>query len=57
MEHGHMIEALTPNGTNHALDVGSLPWGARRGQYFADAHIANLFPEFMAEDGIAVAEQ
>ncbi len=52
-----MIEALTPNGSNHSLHIGSLPRGARRGQYFADAHIAHLFPEFIAEDGIAVAEQ
>jgi hypothetical protein len=52
-----MIEALPPNGTNHALDVGSLPRGARRGQYFVDAHISHLFSEFMTEDGIAVAQQ
>jgi hypothetical protein len=25
MEHDHMIQALTPNGTNQSLDVGSLP--------------------------------
>jgi hypothetical protein len=25
MEHDHMVQALTPNGTNHPLDVGSLP--------------------------------
>ena len=57
MENDHMIEALTPNGPNHALDVGPLPGGARRGQYFADAHVSHLFSEVIAEDGIAVAEQ
>ena len=48
-EHDHMIQALTPNGTNHTLHVGSLPGGARRGQHFADAHVAHLFSEVMAE--------
>ena len=57
MEHDHMVQALTPNGTNHPLDVGSLPGGARRGQHFADAHVSHLFSEVMAEDGVAIAQQ
>jgi len=57
MEHDHMIQAFTPNGTNHALDVGSLPRAARRGQHFADAHVLHLFSKFTAEDGVAVAQQ
>jgi len=39
------------------LHVGSLPRGARRGQHLANAHVAHLFPEGIAEDGIAVAQQ
>src|SRR5215472_5851231 len=57
MKHNHMIEALPPNGTNHALHVGSLPRGARRGQHFANAPVSHLFPEGIAEDGIAVPQQ
>jgi hypothetical protein len=57
MEHDHMVQALPPNGTNHRLDVGSLPGRARRGQNFADAHVSQLFSEVSAEDGVAVAQQ
>src|SRR5271167_2413316 len=52
-----MIEALTPNGTNHPLHVRSLPRRARRGQHFMDAHVSHLFSELKAEDSIAVAQQ
>ena len=52
-----MIEALTPNGTNHPLHVRSLPRGARRGQHFMDAHVSHLFSKVLAKDSIAVAEQ
>src|SRR5215471_5590805 len=57
MKHNHMIEALPPNGTNHSLDVGSLPRGARRGQHFMDAHVSHLSSELIPEDSIAVAEE
>ena len=57
MEHNYMIEALTPNGTNHPFHVGSLPGRARRGQHFVDAHVSHLFSEVTAEDRIAVAQQ
>jgi len=52
-----MIEALTPNGTNYPLHVGSLPRRSRRGQHFVDAHVSHLFSELIAEDSIAVAQQ
>src|SRR5215469_16625161 len=57
MQHNHMIEALPPNGTNHSLDVGSLPRGARHGQHFMDTHVSHLSSELIAEDSIAVAEE
>src|SRR5262249_39557049 len=57
MKHNHMIEALPPNGTNHSLDVGSLPRGARRGQHFMDTHVSHLSSELIPEDSIAVAEE
>src|SRR5437879_2382517 len=52
-----MIEALTPNGTDYPLHIGSLPRGARCRQHFVDAHVLHLLSELIAEDGIAVAQQ
>src|SRR6516164_798151 len=52
-----MIQALTPNGTNYPLHIGSLPRRSRRGQHFVDAHVSHLFSELIAEDSIAVAHQ
>jgi len=52
-----MIEALATNGSDHSLDIGSLPRRARCRQDFADAHVSHLFPELSAENSIAVAQQ
>ena len=52
-----MIEALTPNGADDPLYVGSLPRRARRRKNFADAHVSHLVAEVLAEDRIAVAQQ
>src|SRR5215469_4085126 len=52
-----MIEALATNGSNHSLDIGSLPRRARCRQDFANTHVSHLFPELIAENSIAVAQQ
>src|ERR1700747_561689 len=57
VEHEHMVQALAPNRTNYALDVGPLPRGSRGAQHFLDAHVSHLSPEGIAENGIAVAQQ
>ena len=57
MEHEHMVQALAPNRTNDALDVGPLPGGSRGAQHFVDTHVSHLSPEGIAEDTIAVAQQ
>src|SRR2546427_2286338 len=57
MQHDHMVQALPPNGTNHPLNVGSLPGRARRRQNFANAQASHLVSEVITEDGIAVAQQ
>ena len=57
MQHDHMIEALTTNGSNHSLDIGPPPRRAGCRQDLADAHISQLFSEIMAENGITVAQQ
>ena len=51
-----MIEALSTNGSNHSLHIGSLPRRARCRQDFADAHGSHLLSEVIAEDGIAVPQ-
>jgi hypothetical protein len=57
MEHNHLIEALATNGSNHSLDIGSLPRRARCRQNFADAQVSHLFSEVIAKDSIAVPQQ
>src|SRR5208283_1715177 len=57
MEDDHMIETLATNGSNHSLDIGSLPWRARCRQDFANAHVSHLFSEVIAKDPIAVPQQ
>jgi hypothetical protein len=52
-----MIEALATKGSDHSLDLGSLPRRARSRQNFADAHISHLFSGVCAEDSIVVAQQ
>ena len=57
LEHHDRVETLAPNGTNHPLDMGSLPRRARCRQNFADAQVSYRFSEIVAEDSIVVAQQ
>ena len=57
MEHDHMIEAFATNGTDHPLDVGSLPRRARCRRDFANARVSHVFSEVIAKDRIAVAQE
>ena len=52
-----MVQALPPNGTNHPLDMGSLPGGPRGGQNLMDSQVGYLLAEFIPKDGIAIAQQ
>jgi hypothetical protein len=51
-----MINAFSPNRTNHALDIGSLPRSARCGQNFVNPHVGDLSAEFLPEDSVAIAQ-
>src|SRR5215469_11834262 len=51
-----MVQALAPYRANHPLDIGSLPRRARCRQNFADAHVAHLVLEVIAENSIAVTK-
>ena len=57
MEHDHMIEAFATNGSDHPLDIGSLPRRARCRQDFANAHVSHVFSEVIAKDRIVVAQE
>ena len=45
VEDDHMIEALTPDGAYHALDVSSLPRRSWRRKHFPHAHVLDLSGE------------
>jgi len=57
MEHDHMVQTLSPKGTNHSLYIRPLPRRSRCGQNFLDAHVCDLPLEFLPEDGVAIAQQ
>src|SRR6516165_2640744 len=44
-EYDHVIQALSPNGVDHPLDVGSLPGRAGRREHLLDAHRLHLLHE------------
>ena len=52
-----MVQALSPNRTNDALNIRPLPRGSRGGKDFLDSHVGYLSVEVTAVDGIAIAEQ
>src|SRR6516162_5447546 len=53
----HVIQALSPNGPDDALDVGSLPRRPRRREHLFDAHRLHLLHEVRPQNPIAVAQQ
>ena len=52
-----MIEALAPDGADHALDVGPMPRGSRRTEHLLHAHVEDLSGEVVAEDSIPISQQ
>ena len=56
-ENHHVIEALPPNGADHALDVRTLPRRSWRSQQFLNSQLFPLLGEFGTEDAVAVAQQ
>src|SRR5258708_17265692 len=56
-EDDHMIEAIAPNGTDHALHVGPPPRRSRSREHFLNVHVLYLLPEGVAENPVAIAEQ
>src|SRR5437588_2383064 len=52
-----MVQALSPNRTNDALNIRPLPRGSRGGKDFLDSHVGYLSAEVTSVDDIAIAEQ
>lgn len=57
VEHDHVIQTLSADGSDQASNVCPLPWRPRSGQHVLDAHRLDLFNELVAEDAIAVAQE
>jgi hypothetical protein len=56
-EDDHMVEEVPPDGPDHALGVGVLPWRPRGGENFGDAHAFRASSKGVAIDGIAIAKE
>jgi len=52
-----MIEALPPDGADHARDVSSLPRRSRRRKYLLDAHVLDLSGEVVTKDSVPISQQ
>jgi hypothetical protein len=52
----HVIQALSANGADHPLHVGSLPGRSRRREHLFDAHCLHLLHEVRPEDLIPIAQ-
>ena len=57
VDHEDVVEALSPDRSDHPLDVGRLPRGARSNENLLDSHAANPIREVGAIDPVAVTEQ
>ena len=57
VEHDHVVQAVSPNGTNQPFDVCILPGRPRGGQHFFDAKVAYTLLKVLAIDSIPVSEK
>ena len=55
-ENDDVVEAVPPKGTDHALAVGILPRGTRRGEDLLDSHRTHSTNEVCAVDLVSVPE-
>src|SRR3954468_23549924 len=57
IEHDEVIQTLSADAANQALDVSPLPRRTWRSQYLLDAHRSDLIHELIAEDTVTIAQQ
>src|SRR5437899_2209731 len=56
-QHDHVIQAITPDGSDQPLYEGTLPWTGRSGEDFLDAHASEAFAKIIPMDLIPIPEQ
>ena len=56
-QHDHVIQAVTPDGSNQPLPKGALPRTCRNGEDFLDAHAPDSFAKVTPIDLIPIPEQ
>jgi len=57
IEHNEVIQALPPNESDQALDIGTLPWRSWGRQDFANRYPSGCLPRHVAIDAIAIMKQ
>lgn len=56
VEHDHVVQALTPNRSDDAFHVGSLPRRAWSSENLSNTHGIHLLSEIIAEDVVAISQ-
>src|SRR4030095_11059906 len=56
-EDDRVVETFAPEGSDQSLSIRILPKARRTGDHLADAHAGYSAPEYIAVDGVAIAEQ
>ena len=56
-EHDHVVQALTPNRSDDAFHVGSLPRRAWGSENLSNTHGIHLLSEVIAEDAVAISQE
>jgi len=57
VEHDDMVQTVAAYTADGTLAIRSLPWRARCGQDFFDAHAFHAFLEVVAVDAVAIADE
>ncbi len=56
-KHNHMIQAVSPDGSDQPLHEGPLSRSGRSGEDFLDAHASDSFAKVTPIDFISIPEQ
>jgi hypothetical protein len=57
IEDDHVVQTLAPNGSDHALDVGILPWTERARHDLGDPKAGDPLAHAVVVDAVPVSEQ
>src|SRR2546422_8641309 len=56
-KHDHVIQAITPDGSNEPLHESPLPWTGRSAEDLLDAHAFDSFAKVIPKDFIPIPKQ